>query len=123
MKLILGTVATLTATLILAAQTTFAAPLIGNPSFQRVWNRQDLPIALHLTGRSWTWGPEPISDVLREPFAEGIEGKRTVQYCNKIQIEINDPAADPNASCYVTNGLLPIELMTGRQQNGLNLYE
>jgi len=67
MKRILGTVATLTATLVLAAQTTFAAPSIGNPAFQRVWNRQDLPIALHLTGRSWTWGPEPISDVLREP--------------------------------------------------------
>src|SRR5215218_5529501 len=73
MKRIFGTVATLTATLVLAAQTTFAAPLIGNPAFQRVWNRQDLPIALHLTGRSWTWGPEPISDAVREPFAEGVE--------------------------------------------------
>ena len=38
-------------------------------------------------------------------------------------MEINDPTADPNATWYVTNGLLPIELMTGRQQNGLNLYE
>src|SRR6476659_3146373 len=116
-------VATLTATLILAAQTTFAAPLIGNPSFQRVWNRQDLPIALHLTGRSWTWGPEPISDVLREQFAEGIEGKRTVQYFDKSRMEINDSTADPNATWYVTNGLLPIELITGKLQIGYNQFE
>jgi hypothetical protein len=123
MKRILATVATLTATLVLAAQTTFAAPLIGNPAFQRVWTRQDLPIALHLTGRSWTWGPEPISEVVREQYAEGVEGKRTVQYFDKSRMEINDPTADPNATWYVTNGLLPIELMTGRQQNGNNLFE
>src|SRR5690242_13722320 len=123
MKRILGTVATLTATLVLAAQTTFAAPAIGNPAFERVWNRQDRPIALHLTGRSWTWGPEPISEAVREQFAEGVEGKRAVQYFDKSRMEINDPTADPNATWYVTNGLLPIELMTGRQQNGLNLFE
>ena len=84
MKRILGSIATLSATLLLAAQTTFAAPTIGNPAFQRVWDRRDRAIALHLTGRSWTWGPEPISDVLREQFAEGVEGKRTVQYFDKI---------------------------------------
>jgi hypothetical protein len=108
---------------VLAAQTTFAAPLIGNPAFQRVWDRQDRAVAIHISDRSWTWGPEPISESLREPFAEGIEGKRTVQYFDKSRMEINDPTADPNATWYVTNGLLPIELMTGRQQNGLNLFE
>ena len=116
-------VATLTATLVLAAQTTFAAPLIGNPAFQRVWDRQDRAVAIHISDRSWTWGPEPISESLREQFAEGVEGKRTVQYFDKSRMEINDPTADPNATWYVTNGLLPIELMTGRQQNGLNLFE
>ena len=123
MKRILGSIAALSAALLIAAQPAFAAPLIGNPAFNRVWDRQDLAIALHLTGRSWTWGPEPISEVVREQFAEGIEGKRSVQYFDKSRMEINDPTADPNATWYVTNGLLPIEMMTGRQQNGLNLFE
>jgi len=38
-------------------------------------------------------------------------------------MEINDPTADPNATWYVTNGLLPIELMTGRMQVGNNQFE
>ncbi|HNP74589.1 MAG TPA: hypothetical protein PLO33_19775 [Kouleothrix sp.] len=123
MKRILGSIAALATALLIAVQPAFAAPIIGNPAFSRVWDRQDLAIALHLTGRSWTWGPAPISEVLREQFAEGVEGKRTVQYFDKSRMEINDPTADQNASWYVTNGLLPIELMTGRQQNGLNLFE
>jgi hypothetical protein len=105
------------------AQTTFAAPTFGNPAFQRVWDRQDRAVAEHISDRSWTWGPGPISEALREQFAEGVEGKRAVQYFDKSRMEINDPTADPNATWYVTNGLLPIELMTGRQQNGLNLFE
>jgi hypothetical protein len=113
----------LAATLLIAAQTTFAAPAFGNPSFQRVWDRQDRAVAEHISDRSWTWGPAPISDALRETFAEGADGKRAVQYFDKSRMEINDPTADPNATWYVTNGLLPIELMTGRQQNGLNLFE
>jgi hypothetical protein len=127
MRRIIGSLTALAATLLLMVQTTFAAPAaqptIGNPAFDRVWKRQDLPIALHLTGRSWTWGPQPISEVLREPFAEGIEGKRAVQYFDKSRMEINDPTADQNATWYVTNGLLPIELMTGRLQTGLNQFE
>jgi len=123
MRRIIGSIAALTATLLIAAQTTFAAPTFGNPSFQRVWDRQDRAVAEHISDRSWTWGPGPISEALREQFAEGVDGKRAVQYFDKSRMEINDPTADPNATWYVTNGLLPIELMTGRQQNGLNLFE
>jgi hypothetical protein len=38
-------------------------------------------------------------------------------------MEINDPNADPNSPWYVTNGLLTIELMTGRLQTGNTQFE
>jgi hypothetical protein len=100
-----------------------AAPAIETTAFQRVWDRQDRAIAEHISDCSWTWGPAPISEVLREQLVEGVEGKRTVQYFDKSRMEINDPTADPNATWYVTNGLLPIELMTGRMQVGYNQFE
>ena len=123
MRRILGSIAALSAALLLVAQTALAAPAIGNPSFQRIWDRQDRAVVEHISDRSWTWGPAPLSDALWEQFAEGVDGRRTVQYFDKSRMEINDPTADPNATWYVTNGLLPIEMMTGRQQNGLNLFE
>jgi hypothetical protein len=115
--------ATLATAAMLLVQPAAAGNGIGNEAFQRVWNRQDQPVASGVTGRSWTWGPAAISDVLREDFIEGVEGKRAVQYFDKSRMEINDPTADPNATWYVTNGLLPIELMTGRLQLGYNRFE
>src|SRR5262245_39597837 len=100
-----------------------AAPQIGTAAFARVWDRQDRAVAEQVTDRSWTWGPAPISEVIRENYVESPEGKRAVQYFDKSRMEINDPAADPNSQWYVTNGLLPIELMTGRMQEGNNLFE
>src|SRR5262245_13136366 len=123
MKRILGTLATLATAAMLLAQPAAAGNGIGNQAFQRVWNRQDQPVASGVTGRSWTWGPAAISDVLRENYIESPEGKRAVQYFDKSRMEINDPTADPNATWYVTNGLLPIELMTGRMQVGNNQFE
>ncbi len=123
MRRILGSLAAVAATAVLFVQTASAGNGVVNPAFQRLWNRQDLPIALHLTGRSWTWGPAAISPIIREDFAEGADGKRAVLYFDKSRMEINDPTADQNAQWYVTNGLLPIELMTGRQQNGLGVFD
>jgi hypothetical protein len=100
-----------------------AAPQIGTTAFARVWDRQDRAVAEQVTDRSWTWGPAPISEVIRENYVESPEGKRAVQYFDKSRMEINDPTADPNATWYVTNGLLPIELMTGRMQVGNNQFE
>jgi hypothetical protein len=123
MKRIIGSVVALFATAFISLQPVLAAPTIGNTAFQRLWNRQDLPVAEGVSDSSWTWGPAPISELLRESYAEGIDGKRAVQYFDKSRMEINDPTADPNAQWYVTNGLLPIELMTGRLQIGNNLFE
>jgi hypothetical protein len=108
---------------LLVAVPAFAAPTIGNSAFRRVWERQDLPVAEQVSGRSWTWGPAPISDLMRETLVDSPEGSRAVQYFDKSRMEINDPTADPNATWYVTNGLLPVELMTGRLQMGYNQFE
>lgn len=114
---------TLAVALLLGALPAMAAPVIGNEAFKRVWQRQDLPVAEQVSNRSWTWGPAPISDLLRETLIDAPEGVRAVQYFDKSRMEINDPTADPNATWYVTNGLLPIELMTGRLQVGYNQFE
>ncbi len=123
MKWIRGTILAMVVLIGLTITPVLAAPVIGNAAFQRVWERQDRAVTEHISDRSWTWGPAPISEALREQLVEGVDGKRTVQYFDKSRMEINDPTADPNATWYVTNGLLPIELMTGRLQVGFNQFE
>ncbi len=105
-----------------AVQAVLAAPEIGNLPFQRVWMLQDWVVANQGANRSWTWGPTPISAVVREPYAESPGGMREVQYFPKSRMEITFPDA-PISAWYVTNGLLPIELMTGRVQAGDNRFE
>ncbi len=119
----IGAALALAASALIGIQPLLAAPAISNSSFQRVWNRQDAPVAQGLTDRSWTWGPAPISETVREGYVEGVDGKRTVQYFDKSRMEINDPTADQNSQWYVTNGLLPIEMMTGRMQLGNSRFE
>jgi len=108
---------------LLLIQPALVAPVIDNPAFHRVWEGQDRTVTEQVSGRSWTWGPAPISGELRETFVEGLAGRRTVQYFDKSRMEINDPNADPNATWFVTNGLLPIELMTGLMQIGYKQFE
>jgi DMSO/TMAO reductase YedYZ molybdopterin-dependent catalytic subunit len=55
---------------------------------------------------------------LAEAYAEGVGGKRLVQYFDKSRMEINNPSGNKSDPFYVTNGLLAIELMTGRMQVG-----
>lgn len=100
-----------------------SAQTINNPAFLRVWQRQDLAVAQQVSGRSWTWGPEPNTEAIREKYAESPEGERVVQYFDKSRMEISDPTGDPNSQWYVTNGLLPIELITGRMQFGNSSFE
>lgn len=109
-------VALLVCVLMLGATVVFANPDIGN-EFKGLWDRQDLPVQQQLTDRSWTWGPT-VSDVLLEELNQGVNGQRRVQYFEKSRMEINDPNADPNSQWYITNGLLPIEMMTGKMQIG-----
>jgi hypothetical protein len=63
------------------------------------------------------WGPlANASSGMQEPYAEAAGGKRLVQYFDKARMEL----AGPNA---VTNGLLTVELKTGKMQVGDNAFE
>ncbi len=111
------------ALLLFAVAPALASPSIGNEAFRRTWQRHDLPVAEQVSGRSWTWGPAPISELMRETLVDAPEGTRVVQYFDKSRMEVNDPTGDPSTTWYVTNGLLPIELMSGRLQVGYNQFE
>jgi hypothetical protein len=95
---------------------------IGTYAFEQVWWRTDMPVRENQTNRTWIWGPEPISQLLLEPYdeghASGVDGARWVQYFDKTRVEITRSDGDRDDSWYVTNGLLARELITGRMQIG-----
>ena len=72
--------------------------------------------------RTWLWGPTPGQSA-QEPFKEGPGGQHLVQYFDKARMEINNPSANPNDPFYVTNGLLVVEMISGRMQTGANQFE
>jgi len=117
----------LIAVALITIQPAWAAPDAAS-AFRRVWERQDKPVDQQVANRSWTWGRlvSPVvlgTAITRESFADIPGGTREVLYFDKSRMEINDPTADPNATWYVTNGLLPIEMITGRLQTGYNQFE
>jgi hypothetical protein len=98
-------------------------PLIttADPLFYRVWERADRAVLEGKAGRSWTWGPQARTGGLQEPYA-GLPGDtRLVQYFDKARMELH-PAGD-NSPAYVTNGLLVVEMMSGKVQVGDNQSE
>jgi hypothetical protein len=94
----------------------------ANAAFQRTWERTDKPVASGTVQRSWYWGPSANTGGLQEDYAEGVGGKRLVQYFDKSRMEINNPNSDPNSPFYVTNGLLTVELISGKVQTGNSTY-
>jgi hypothetical protein len=112
---------------LITVQSALAAP-DARVAFRRLWERTDLAVDQQVVARSWTWGNlvSPIISgiaVQQEPYVEAPGGQRDVLYFDKSRMEINDPGADPEAPWYITNGLLPIELMTGRLQVGYTQFE
>ena len=97
-------------------------PYFADPAFQHVWERSDYLVAQEQVPRSWYWGPVQDSGPLIEPYAEGDGGGRLVEYFDKSRMEINHPGGNPSDPFYVTNGLLTVELMTGRVQTGDHGY-
>jgi phosphate/phosphite/phosphonate ABC transporter binding protein len=93
----------------------------GDPAFQSVWTRTDKPVADKTVARSWYWGPVP-GEVKSEQYAEGAGGTRRVQYFDKSRMEINDPNGDKSSKFFVTNGLLTVELISGKMQTGNSQY-
>ncbi|HQZ89646.1 MAG TPA: CAP domain-containing protein [Thermomicrobiales bacterium] len=86
--------------------------------FQRVWSRTDEPIAAGKVARTWMWGPAAVSGLSYEPYVESPGGQRIVQYFDKSRMEITQPGAPDDGLWYVTNGLLVVELVSGRRQIG-----
>ena len=93
-------------------------PAFAADAFTARWERLDRPVARQVTQRSWLWGPGPNSVGIRESYADSPGGERLVQYFDKSRMEINQPDGDPQHPWYVTNGRLPVELITGRIQTG-----
>ena len=95
-----------------------------DPAMTELWERSDLPVSDLTVSRSWLWGPQ-ANHVLYEPYDRSSlpDGQRLVAYFDKSRMEINDPGGDPNSIWYVTNGLLVVELITGRIQLSDSEYE
>ncbi|HEX8221391.1 MAG TPA: hypothetical protein VF914_19540 [Chloroflexia bacterium] len=109
-----------------ATATTLHAPALAepfaHPAFQRTWERTDRPVSFGQVQRSWYWGPNPNTGGLLEDYAEGVGGKRLVQYFDKSRMEINNPGGNQNDPFFVTNGLLTVELISGKMQVGNHAY-
>ena len=101
-----------------------AAPAynFADSAFDLAWTRTDADVAAQKITRGWVWGPAPGVAGL-EPYKEAPGGQRLVQYFDKARMEINNPRADPSNPYFQTNGLLTVELMTGRVQTGDNSFE
>jgi hypothetical protein len=95
-----------------------AAESFADPAFRALWERTDGPVAGNRVQRTFLWGAAPLAAGMTERYAESPTGTRLVQYFDKSRMEITNPTADPSSPSYVTNGLLVIELMTGRIQIG-----
>ena len=95
-----------------------AAEPFADPAFRALWERTDGPVAASAVQRTFLWGPTPISGAIQEKYAQSPGGMRLVQYFDKSRMEITQPGSGQGAAFYVTNGLLVIELMTGRIQTG-----
>jgi DNA-binding beta-propeller fold protein YncE len=91
--------------------------------FARTWERNDRAVTDTVAARTWLWGPAAFTSALYEPYAESAGGDRQVQYFDKSRMEITDPAGEQNSPWYVTNGLLVVELVTGRLQLGADTFE
>jgi hypothetical protein len=85
----------------------------ADDAFKRIWERNDRPVELLQTDRSWTWGPNSTFNG-SEPYKESPYGRRLVQYFDKARMEINNPNKDREDFDYVTNGLLVREMVAGQ---------
>jgi hypothetical protein len=95
----------------------------GTDPFQRTWARTDAPVAGGIIDRTWVWGPGAFTATMLEPYGNAPGGVRVVQYFDKSRMEITHPASDRTSPWYVTNGLLVVELVSGRLQTADSTFE
>jgi len=118
----MGIIAVAVTLLALGAINAFAVEP-GNPAFQRTWERTDKPVADFGVDRTWMWGDKAFTNVVDEEYQQAPGGMREVQYYDKSRMEINNPDAEQNTPWYVTNGLLVVEMTSGRVQIGDQQFE
>jgi len=86
----------------------------ANPLFENLWAEQSAA-----AGSLDLWGSEPLL-WRAEPYADSPDGRRTVQYFDRGRMELTPT---PNGGTEVTEGLLALELTTGKIQLGSKLLE
>jgi hypothetical protein len=94
----------------------------ADPAFANLWGRTDSLVANGTVQRSFYWGPTP-GVIKQETYTDSPTGTRLVQYFDKSRMEINNPNGDRTSQFFVTNGLLTVELITGRLQTGSTTFE
>ncbi|MGI8689080.1 MAG: hypothetical protein ACR2M3_10925 [Thermomicrobiales bacterium] len=110
MRRVLITLLIALTTTIVGASPTHAAGGFASPAFAQQWKRGEA-IATNF------WGPlDTAHDPMKEPYAEAPGGQRVVQYFDKARMEVT-----PDGQ--LTNGLLAVELITGRLQLGDATFE
>jgi len=120
--LIIVLVTALAAGFVTSLGTASAATTFGDSNFEKIWQQSDGPVAAGQANRSWLWG---------QSLWVGYEGydqakpnaNRMVEYFDKARMEINDPNADRNSQWFVSNGLLTLELVSGKMQVGDSRFE
>ncbi len=88
-----------------------------NRAFEYLWARSDRPVVRQQAKRSWLWGPTGLM-ARSEAYLQIAGGMRQVQYFDKGRMEVNNPAASPQSTWFVTSGLLVRELISGQMQVG-----
>lgn len=114
---------TIAATLLLLLVAALPA-LAHNPApgpFADTWARTDKPVADGAVERTFIWGPDANTHIMQERYDEAPGQMRDVQYYDKARMEDNTWRTT-SAPWNVTNGLLVVELMTGKLQVGDNTF-
>jgi M6 family metalloprotease-like protein len=99
-----------------ATATGWVVTITSDDAFRRTWARTDGPVASQAVRRTWMWGPESFTGPMVEEYWDAHGGERTVLYYDKSRMEITHPKNDASSIWYVTNGLLVVEMVTGRIQ-------
>jgi hypothetical protein len=94
-----------------------ARAVTNDAAFGVVWASTDFAVENGTASYSWFWGPTIHAERF-EDYTESPGGQRAVRYYDKSRMEITNPNTDPNSIWYVTNGLLTVELVTGKLKRG-----
>jgi hypothetical protein len=108
---------------VLALSQVADAETVNFDPYQRTWARTDKPVSDSVVSRTWMWGPQATAYLTTEPYADSPDGERTVVYFDKSRMEVTDPYGDRSDPWFVTNGLLVVELVSGRLQLGHEQFE